>query len=197
MISEQMQHLFEEYFALRARIVEAAKANPKAVDPAWTFDTAGGQRSFADFFGTQQDLIVIHNMGRSCSYCTLWADGIHGYLHHLQSRTAIVLVNADPLPVQQEFAASRGWTIPMACDSSGTFTDAMGFAGIQDGTRHLWPGMSTFHRDAHGTITHIASDVFGPGDVYMPIFPMMDLLHGGQGEWQPQYSYSTPIGIDL
>jgi predicted dithiol-disulfide oxidoreductase (DUF899 family) len=196
-MNDTIQSLYDEFFAIRARLVEALRAEPKPVDPSWTFDTAAGQRTLADLFGNQNDLILIHNMGRSCSYCTLWADGIHGYLTHLQSRTAVVLVNADPLPVQQEFAASRGWTIPMASDSSGACTDGLGFATMKDGKRYLQPGFSTFHRSSDGTIEHIASDLFGPGDLYMPVFPMIELLRDGQGGWEPQYSYPKPIGIDL
>ena len=31
-------------------------------------------------FGAKDDLIVIHNMGRKCPYCTMWADGFDGIL---------------------------------------------------------------------------------------------------------------------
>jgi Bacterial protein of unknown function (DUF899) len=41
---------------------------------------------FSSLFGAQQDLIVIHNMGVTCVYCTLWADEFNGVLSHLLDR---------------------------------------------------------------------------------------------------------------
>ncbi len=31
----------------------------------------------SQLFGDKEDLIVIHNMGTDCSYCTMWADGFN------------------------------------------------------------------------------------------------------------------------
>jgi len=37
----------------------------------------------SSLFGSNKDLILIHNMGRQCSYCTMWADGFNGVLDHM------------------------------------------------------------------------------------------------------------------
>jgi predicted dithiol-disulfide oxidoreductase (DUF899 family) len=53
-----------------------------AVEPEpmrdYEFTTAEGSLRLSQLFGTKRDLLVIHNMGRSCPNCTLWADGFNG-----------------------------------------------------------------------------------------------------------------------
>ena len=45
----------------------------------------------SELFGDKENLILIHNMGRSCSSCTMWADGVNGVYDHLASRAAFAL----------------------------------------------------------------------------------------------------------
>ena len=62
---------------------------------------------------TKRDLIVIHNMGASCPYCTLWADGFNGIYDHLADRAAFVAlqprsaVDAEGASPQAEAGAFR------------------------------------------------------------------------------------------
>ena len=37
----------------------------------------------SSLFGEKDELILVHNMGRGCPYCTMWADGFNGVLPHL------------------------------------------------------------------------------------------------------------------
>lgn len=48
---------------------------------------------------------------------------------------------------------------------------------------------STFRKDTDGSITLVASDVFGPGDNYSNIWHVFDLLRDGSNGWEPQYKY--------
>lgn len=50
------------------------ETEPQAVVD-YTFQTLNGPVRLKDLFGDKNDLIVIHNMGASCRYCTLRADG--------------------------------------------------------------------------------------------------------------------------
>ena len=50
----------------------------------------GREATLSSLFGDRGGLIVVHNMGRDCSYCTMWADGFTGLLPHLESRAAFV-----------------------------------------------------------------------------------------------------------
>lgn len=196
--TDKLASLFHTLSIIRKQIVDEMRSHPNIVDGStYSFTEGNNSVLLDDLFGDRKDLIVIHNMGRACSYCTLWADGLNGILPHLESRTAVVLMNGDSPDVQQEFAKSRSWNFRMISDADITFTQDMGFADIENGKKSLMPGFTTFHRDEDGTITRIASDFFGPGDMYMPIFPMFDLLHHGQADWQPQYSYTKPLTITL
>ena len=149
-------------------------------------DSDGGSVRLSELFGSQSDLIMIHNMGKSCTYCSMWADGFTGLLDHLQNRAAFVVSSPDPPAVQGEFKESRGWTFRMVSTAHSPFTREMGFHG-DDG---YWPGVSAFHRNDDGSIVRTGSDFFGPYDDYNAAWNLFSLLDGGAGEWEPQYSYT-------
>jgi hypothetical protein len=46
---------------------------------------------------------VIHNMGRSCPQCTLWADGFNGIDPNIADRAAFVIASPDPPDAQHSF----------------------------------------------------------------------------------------------
>jgi predicted dithiol-disulfide oxidoreductase (DUF899 family) len=92
----------------------------------------------SELFGDKADLFVIHNMGQSCPYCTLWADGFNGAYAHLSNRAAFVVSSPDTPEKQRKFAESRHWTFPMVSHEGTTFAEDMGYH--QDGS---WmPGVS-------------------------------------------------------
>jgi predicted dithiol-disulfide oxidoreductase (DUF899 family) len=197
-VDPEIERLATQLSDARNRLVQALRQRGGAFDPSYEFSEGDRKNvSLHDLFLDRSDLLVIHNMGRRCRYCTLWADGINGILKHLESRTSVVLVSPDPPTIQRLFAQERGWNIRMVQDASGRFTDDLKFSSIENGERYLLPGVSSFHRQLDGTIIHVASDGFGPGDVYMPLFPLFDLLLDGPAGWQPQYSYSRPVSIDI
>lgn len=189
-IDARLQSLYKDFLDLRQQIVDTLRARGSDITKDYHFVQGDAKVSLADLFQDREDLIVIHNMGKGCSYCTLWADGLNGVLPHLEDRSGIVLMNADAPDVQREFAASRGWKFRMVQDAEGAFTTDMGFARMSDGKRYLAPGYSTFHRAADGSITRVAYDMFGPGDTYMPVFHMFPLLKDGENGWTPKKSYA-------
>lgn len=151
-----------------------------------------GPLRLSALFGDHDDLLLIHNMGRRCPYCTMWADGFQGLLRHLQERAAIVLCSPDAPPEQAAFAASRGWTLPMVSDPSGEVTTALGFREVKDGRTMLTPGVSAFHRSPSGEIHRVTSDTFGPGDAYNAGWHLMGLLQDGVGPWRPTLDAGPP-----
>jgi len=185
----ELTALYRESMDVRNRIVAALKSRAITLDRTYVF-TEGENTpvSLSELFGTQDDLIVIHNMGRSCNYCSLWADGLNGVLDHLSSRTSVVLMNADSAEEQRSIATNRGWKFRMIRDTECAFTDAMGFRTDHEGKKYLQPGYSVFHRNDDGSITRTGYDAFGPGDVYMGVFHMFDMLADGGEGWQPRKS---------
>jgi predicted dithiol-disulfide oxidoreductase (DUF899 family) len=151
---------------------------------------AEGEVCLSELFGEKDDLIVVHNMGARCSYCTMWADGFNGVYEHLRDRASFVVVSPDMPEQQAEFAASRGWRFRMISDSGSTFTEDMGFrtAG-DDGRTSVSPGYTTFRRHADGTITRVGNDMFGPGDRYSSPWHMFDMLAESGTSWHPKLDY--------
>ncbi len=149
----------------------------------------GADVRLSDLFGDRRDLIVVHNMGSGCPYCTLWADGFNGMLPHLEDRAAFVVVSPDSPETQRSFAGKRGWRFRMVSSGDSPFTEEMGFVHHQGGKRSYQPGFSTFHKGDDGAIIRVASASFGPGDPYCGIWHMFDLLKDVAGGWEPKFSY--------
>ncbi len=176
---------YEDFERARSKLVELRRQMPHATVANYTLQDAGGAVALADLFGAHTDLIVIHNMGARCAYCTMWADGFNGVLPHLENRAAFVVLSPDAPVAQQQFAAQRGWRFRMASSQGTSFRADLGF---QHGDE-LTPGVSIFHRAADGTITHVSRDIFGPGDLYCSAWHLFDLLPGGSGDWEPKFTY--------
>ena len=151
----------------------------------YTLQTTRGPVKLSALFGGRRDLVVVHNLGRSCRYCTMWADGLNGLHPHLADRAAFVVVSPDPVAVQRKFAKSRGWRFPMASGEGSTFTHDMGYQPKPD---EPWPGMSTFVLK-RGKIFRVATAPFGPFDPFCATWPMFALLADGVDGWEPKYRY--------
>ena len=188
-IDDEIRSLGQEIRVKTEALAKLRQSRPPEDVSDYTLQDGQGNVSLAALFGERQDLILIHNMGRSCPYCTLWADGLNGLRKHLEDRAALALCSPDAPDVQAAFAQSRGWGFRMASDAEGRFTADMGFREEKDGRAHHAPGYSTFRKHDDGTITRIASDSFGPGDVHCGAWHMFELLDGGTGGWQPKFTY--------
>lgn len=152
----------------------------------------GGTVRLSQLFGDKKDLIAVHNMGKRCTYCTMWADGFIGLAPHILDRTAFVLVSADDPETAKEFSQSRGWNYPVASGKDSPFTTELGFYNPSDG---YWPGASSFRKNDDGTITRVSMTYFGPGDDYNPAWHFFDLLQEGDNDWQPKYVYPEKSGV--
>jgi predicted dithiol-disulfide oxidoreductase (DUF899 family) len=161
----------------------------------YELDGPNGKVRLSDLFGDRKDLLIVHNMGASCTYCTLWADGFNGMLSHFENRAAFVLVSPDAPDKQRQFADGRGWKFRMVSNGDSGFTEDMGFVREYQGKLSQWPGFSTFHRGDDGAIQRIAHASFGPGDPYCSIWHMAGVLKDGVGDWQPQYTYESPMDL--
>jgi len=136
-------------------------------------------------FHGKKDLIVVHNMGRQCRFCTMWADGFNGLLPHLADRAGFAVVSPDAVGVQQKFAASRGWKFPFYSGKGTSFIKDMGFLPTPS---EPMPGVSTFRRRG-AKIFRVAQAHFGPFDSFCPSWHFFALLFGGAGDWAPKFRY--------
>ena len=185
-VSDEIRKMEMEMYAARDKLAELKRAEPPEQVPTdYTFDSPDGPVRLSQLFGDHADLVLVHNMGRGCSYCTMWADGFQGLYAHLADRCAFVVASPDEVEAQQAFAASRGWTFPMVSCRDTPFTEDMRFGKGNE----VFPGCSTFHKDADGAITRVASTPFGPMDQFNAGWQLFALLKDGPGDWQPRLSY--------
>ena len=177
--------------ALEAEIAElTAKLNaarraasgPEVSD--YAFRTLDGEVRLGELFAGHDRLLAVHNMGQGCRYCTLWADGINGFLPHLESAMAVVLLSKDDPDTQRRFANARGWRFRLASHAGGTY--------IHD--ESVMPG----HDNAPGAVVYEKRDgkvfrknavVFGPGDRFCSAWNFLALAGHGADDWTPQFAY--------
>lgn len=184
-IWKEVEHLEEEMIRQGERLAELKRRLPREEVRDYTLAGPQGTVKLSSLFGDKPDLILIHNMGKGCRYCTLWADGFNGIHAHLADRSGFAVISPDTVDIQQKFAASRGWTFPMVSGQGSTFIEDMGFRG----DKSWMPGVSTFHKAPDGTIVRVAKASFGPGDLYCSIWHLFGMLADGAGDWKPQYEY--------
>jgi predicted dithiol-disulfide oxidoreductase (DUF899 family) len=179
--------------ALRVEMRQAVAAVEPEEVADYEFQTANGPMKLSQLFGAKKDLFVIHNMGRGCVYCTLWADGFNGAYDHLSDRAAFVVSSPDLPQVQKEFAESRGWRFPMVSHAGTTFAADMGyrrrFVDETDDKLGGWhPGVSVFRRQGD-RILRVSDTDLGPSDDFCAVWHLFDLLPEGSDGWRPKYHY--------
>ncbi len=189
---KEIEDIEQKIFELHKKWLELKRAMPREDISDYLLKGSDGQPlHFSDLFEGKMDLIVIHNMGHQCAYCTLWADGLNGMIQHLEARASVVMVSPDPPDIQRKFAESRGWKFRMLSGIDSDFVKKMGFTEDHDSQSYYLPGFSTFHRDEQGRIYRISYDYFAPGDLYCSIWHIFALLADGIGSWSPRIQYSS------
>jgi len=171
----------------KKKLAELRRSLLKKEVTDYTFKTHDGNEiHLSELFGDSDELILVHNMGQGCVYCTLWADGFNSLLPHLENRAAFVVVSPDDYNSQKEFYSSRNWKFRMYSSHNTSFFKDMGFESENGGPL---PGVSTFAKTDAGKIFRIANASFGPGDDFCSVWHMFDLLPNGNKEWSPKYKY--------
>lgn len=149
------------------------------------FKTVDGEVALSSLFGEMDDLFVIHNMGTSCAYCTLWADGYNGAYDHLASRASFIVSSPDAPEAQKKFAQKRGWRFPMVSHQGSSFAADMGYRTPDGG---YLPGVSVFQR-RNGKIMRVSDSQSCPYDDFCSAWHFFDLLPEGANGWQPKFTY--------
>ena len=180
----EIQELEQQIFKLTEKLHELQQANPATEVTNYTFKTEFGDCSLLDLFGDKDKLLAIHNMGQACRYCTLWADGFNGFVPHLESAMAVVLLSKDPPEVQRKFANSRGWRFNLASHEGGAY---MTEQSVMSEHANM-PGAVVYEREGN-TIRKKNTCVFGEGDIYCSMWNLLGLAGISASEWTPQYRY--------
>ncbi len=183
----QIDELEYQLQDIKRKLAELRRERPREeVRDYQLLDSEGREALLSSLFGEKTRLILVHNMGRNCSYCTMWADGFKGLLPHLESRAAFAVTSPDKPEAQKEFLQSRDWKFPVYSTAGTTFTADMGFDDEKEG---LMPGVSVFTKETDGKMCRVSRAEFGPGDNFCAVWHFFELLPEGVDGWEPKLSY--------
>jgi predicted dithiol-disulfide oxidoreductase (DUF899 family) len=174
---QQIAGIRSEMHALQAQV------EPEPVED-YVFDTPDGQVALSELFGDKADLFIIHNMGKTCPACTMWADGFNGVLAHLENRAAFVVTTPDDPKTQAAFAQSRGWRFRMASHANSSFAVDMGYRS----EKGFQPGVSVFRKEG-GRVVRVSDTGLGPGDDFCAVWHFFEMLPEGPAGWRAKFAY--------
>ena len=176
------QKLEYELYEKAQQLAELRRQEPAQEVQDYPLQTIDGPTTLSALFAGQERLLAIHNMGQACRYCTLWADGLNGVLDHLENAFSVVLLSKDSPAEQRRMALDRGWRFRTASHGGG---DYMTEQSVMQGNM---PGAVVYElRDE--VIYRRGSALFGPGDLYSPVWHLLALAGIGNDNWTPQYHY--------
>ena len=151
-IKDEIGKLQGEIIKSRERINELRKkVSPEKVMNYQFKDPKGNTVKLSEMFRDKDELIVIHNMGKSCPYCTLWADGFNGFYKHFENRAGFALTSPDSPEVLKEFSEGRNWKFKVYSTKENSFKKDLGFYTEKE--KNI-PGVSTFLKNEKGNIFH-------------------------------------------
>jgi len=185
---QQLNDARRRILEIRAEMRELqAGIEPEQVDD-YEFMTTAGPVRLSQLFGDRDELILVHNMGSGCVYCTLWADGLNGVLDHLEDRAAFVVSSPESPDEQHKFAESRGWRFRMVSHEGTSFAKDMGYYADDGEYAGFHPGVSVFRKDGD-RILRLSDTAFGPDDDFCAVWHLYNLFPEGPDGWGPKYKY--------
>jgi predicted dithiol-disulfide oxidoreductase (DUF899 family) len=183
-ISKEIRDLEKEIYDLTRKLSQLQEKNMGEKIPNYKFTTTDGETTLLDLFGDKEKMLMVHNMGQGCRYCTLWADGFNGFISHLETAVSIVLVSKDEPKIQRKFANERGWRFRLASHEGGRYIKEQ---TVENEKKNM-PGAVVYRKD--GDQIYRTNDcVFGPGDLYCSIWNLLSLAGFNEKTWTPQFTY--------
>lgn len=175
-----------ELYELTLKLNSLRRDNVGQEVPNYEFKTLEGTVKLSDLFAGKSQLMVIHNMGQGCRYCTLWADGLNPFIEHLETAMSVVLVSKDDPQTQRRFANSRGWRMRMASHGGGAYMQEQSVVSESD--KKNAPGVSVYEM-RNGKIVLKNRTSFGPYDQFCSVWNFLSLAGQNVETWTPQYDY--------
>jgi predicted dithiol-disulfide oxidoreductase (DUF899 family) len=181
---QEIKNLEKEMYAIAQKLEKLRKEAPPSEINNYTFQTLLGKTTLLDLFGKKDKLLVIHNMGQGCRWCTSWADGINAALPHLENLFSVVLVSKDSPEAQRTMALNRNWKFRMASHGGQEYISEQ----TTEAGQNNMPGLVFYQREGNKIFRKNAT-TFGPGDAFNPLFHIVTLGGIGMEEMTPQFSY--------
>ncbi|MHB0952852.1 MAG: DUF899 domain-containing protein [Allorhizobium sp.] len=175
------------------------------VDKDYVFDTPTGRRTLADLFDGRSQLVIYHFMfgpdwEAGCPGCSFLADHLDGAMVHLNNHdVSFVCVSRAPLDKIEAYKRRMGWRFPWVSsfgsdfnfDYHVSFTREELAAGPvyynyretpAENAHDELPGLSSFYRDADGTIYHTYSNYARGGEEMLGTMMILDCAPLGRNE---------------
>jgi predicted dithiol-disulfide oxidoreductase (DUF899 family) len=183
-VEKEICELEKGIMETRKKISELRTKLPEEEIQNYTLKTLDNQdQNLIDLFGDHEEMLLIHNMGPSCPYCTLWADGFRTMNAYFKTRCAFVLeTNIEPSKLKA-FKEERGWDFDVVSSIDTTLKTDLGFKT----EKMNLPGVSSLFKK-EGKVYRHATAPFGPGDDFCHTWHFFDLLKNGTNNWQPVFN---------
>ena len=183
----QIEKLEKEIFEKKKMISEILQTLPPIKIKNYELKQLDGTHTdLKHLFKDKTEMIIIHNMGKEFSYCTLWADGLRGLTHYINDRCAFILEMDKDIKEIAEFKEKRGWNFNVVSSQGSTLKKDLGFEYENNGKVDYLPGFSTLFLDGDVIFCHTSS-FFGPMDEYCSVWPLFDRLKKGINDWSPSF----------
>lgn len=184
-VKKKIQALEKKIMKDKAKLTKLRRKAKKEKIDDYEIKMGAKKVKLSTLFGEKNEMLLVHNMGFGCPYCTLWADGLNGLVKPLEDRAAFVVENEETPTAQKKFAQSRGWKFKMASTAGTSLKKDLGFQN-QDGNE---PGVSALIKDKKGKIFRVSHSSFGPGDNFCVMWDLCDLLP--PSSWEPKFRYDA------
>ena len=169
----------------------------------YVFDAPEGEKSLADLFGENSQLITYHFMlgpgwDEGCKSCSFIADHFNPAVPHLNARdVSMVAVSRAPIEEIETFKQRMGWTFEWvsSCNSDFNFDYDVSFSEqqVEEGTGTYnyedsgfpsteGPGVSVFFKDEDGSIFHTYSAYARGLDRFITAYHYLDIVPKGRNE---------------
>lgn len=196
----------KEMTRMRDRINAERLALPWVkVDKDYVFNTPSGARSLPELFDGRSQLVIYHFMfgpdwEAGCPGCSFLADHLDGAIVHLNNHdVSFVCVSRAPLDKIEAYKRRMGWHFPWVSsfgsdfnfDYHVSFTKEELAAGPvtynyretpAEQAHDELPGLSSFYRDADGTVYHTYSNYARGGEEMLGTMMILDCAPLGRNE---------------
>lgn len=205
-IAARKRHLVheKELTRMRDRLAEERRALPWVkVDKLYVFDTDDGQRTLADLFGINSQLLVYHFMlapgdEQGCLGCSFLTDHIEGAVPHLEHHdVSVVLASRASLAEIHRYRDHMGWDVEWVSSGGSDFNYDFGVSFTPEQVasgqvtynyKAITPwgedahGTSIFYKDAQGDIFHTYSTYGRGGEAFVGAYALLDMTPKGRAE---------------
>lgn len=196
----------KEMTRMRDRINAERLALPWVkVDKDYVFTTPSGAKTLPDLFDGRSQLVIYHFMfgpdwEAGCPGCSFLADHLDGAIVHLNNHdVSFVCVSRAPLDKIEAYKRRMGWHFPWVSSFGSEFNfdyhvsftrEELAAGPVTYNFRETpaeqahdeLPGLSSFYRDADGTVFHTYSNYARGGEEMLGTMMILDCAPLGRNE---------------